>query len=391
MNKITVESFNKKISIERVLCHFKGSKLSPTVVIIAGIHGNERAGVFAAKKVINSIRSENINCKGNLIIISGNLNALKKNIRFDTVDLNRLWTCENISHLISSKNGFNEDVKEQLQIYHLIKDVLSNNKGPFFFIDLHSTSALTKPFITISDSLNNRKFASKFSIPVVLGIEEYLDGPLLTYMNEFGHRALGFEGGQHLDQQTILNCEAFIWIALVESKCLEKKSVEKYSYFKNVLSGKRKIREYYEIDYRYFIQNNEKFEMINGFQNFQSIKKNQCLAQSNSKEVRASMDGKIFMPLYQSIGNDGFFIITRISLFWLEFSAIVRKLRLYQILRLLPGIKKDKSNQFTLIVNPKTVRYLALEIFHLFGYRKRVIRDHKFHFIKRDRKVTEFK
>ena len=67
----------------------------------------------------------------------------------------------------------------------------------------------------------------------------------------------------------------------------------------------------------------------------------------------------------------------------------VRKLKMHHLLRFLPGIAQDTTNKHVLIVNPKTARFLATEIFHLFGYRKKVMKDAKYHFIKRDRGVTE--
>jgi len=391
MSRDVTESFDQKIAIERVLGNIKGENDTPSVVIIAGMHGNETAGIHASKKILHKIDRDKIRFKGNLYVISGNLNALQKNIRFEKADLNRLWTHENMEHINFSKNGFNADVKEQIAIYEIIKEILVNDKGPFYFIDLHTTSSETTPFITISDSLNNRRFSSNFSIPIVLGIEEYLDGPLLTYINEFGHVALGFEGGEHHDKESIDNCEAFVWLALEASGCVSKSQIKEFSYYKNTLLEHSKKLQFYEIDYRYLINGTEDFMMINVFDNFQKIKKDQVLALSGNTQVKASMDGMIFMPLYQDQGDDGFFIITKISRIWLTLSALVRKMKLYHLLRLLPGIKMDPVHAHTLIVNPRTAKFLATEIFHLFGYRKQVIKDNKLHFIKRDRKVSEFK
>ena len=390
-NENVIESFGKKITIERVLGNIKGENDTPTVIVIAGIHGNETAGVHAAKKILQKIDTQKIKCKGNLYVISGNLNALQKNIRFEKSDLNRIWTHENIVSINTSKNGSNADVQEQIAIYKHIKELLTINKGPFYFIDLHTTSSDTTPFITISDSLNNRKFSSNFSIPIVLGIEEYLDGPLLTYINEFGHVALGFEGGQHDNSESIDNCEAFVWLALEASGCIQKSQILEFSYYKNTLLAHSKKKDFYEIDYRYLINNTEDFIMLNGFNNFEKISKDQVLALSNTIEIKANMDGMIFMPLYQNQGDDGFFIITKISRIWLHISTIVRKMKLYHLLRMLPGIKMDPIHRHTLIVNPRTAKFLTIQIFHLFGYRKQVVKDNKLHFIKRDRKVSEFK
>ncbi len=388
MNK-DIASKNKT---ERIIGNVLGEKLSPTIIIFSGIHGNENAGVSAGKNVIKKIENEHIKFQGNLFIIQGNINALKKGIRYEDVDLNRIWNKENIDKIKLSSNSFNADENEQLEIYLQIKDIFKTQKGPFYFLDLHTTSSPTVPFITISDSLNNRDFSSKFPVPIVLGIEEYLDGPLLTYLNEFGHVSLGFEAGEHFDEQSVMNCEAFIWLALVYSKCVKKSELNNLVYYKKELLKSKCTNKYkfFEIDLQYIIKKDEDFKMKSGFNNFEKIKNNQKLAKSNGKDVRAAMNGRIFMPLYQELGNDGFFIITRISYFWLKTSLIVRKLNTHHFLRLLPGIEKDPYNSYTLNVNPKTAKFLTKEIFHLFGYRKQVLKDDRFHFIKRDRKITEF-
>lgn len=390
INPIEIESFSQKISVQRILGKVVGSKQFPTVIALGGIHGNERAGVNALLKVFETIRSEKISLKGNFYGISGNINAISQNIRFQNVDLNRIWTKEQLLKLYLEEDDLDEESKEQKEIYHIIKNILETEKGPFYFLDLHTTSADTQPFITISDSLNNRKYSANFSIPTILGIEEYLDGPLLTYINEFGHIALGFEAGQHDKEVSVDNCVAFLWLALVAAKCVRKKDVVKYRFYKHSLSMFNETQDFYKIDFKYTIKPFEEFKMIEGYKNFQEIEKNELLAYSNNQELLAKFDGKIFMPLYQTKGDDGYFIISRLSRFWLTISRFLRKLHMHHILKLLPGVTSQKKKPHTLIVNPKTAKFLATEIFHLFGYRKKVLKKGKLYFIKRDRKVSEF-
>ena len=389
LQEVNIEAFDKKITVKRVLGSVKGTKQTPTVICIGGIHGNERAGVSALNRVFNQVEKEEISFLGNFYGLSGNLNGLQKNIRFEDVDLNRIWSAESIQIIDDSTNETYKETIEQQEIYKEIKKIVNTDEGPFYFIDLHTTSSDTNPFITISDSLNNRKFSSNFFIPTVLGIEEYLEGPLLTFINEFGHIALGFEAGQHYKNTSVDNCEAFIWLALHASGCVAEEEIKKFSYYQRILSLYKEQQEFYEINYKYEIAKDEQFEMLYGFSNFESVVQNQELAISNSKKIKASHSGKIFMPLYQKQGDDGFFIISKISKKWLLFSGLVRKLKMHHLLRFLPGIKQDTSNKHVLIVNPRTARFLATEIFHLFGYRKKVMKDSKYHFIKRDRKITE--
>ena len=389
MNRSSLETTPLYTYENRLMGKFHGAKSSPTVVVIAGIHGNERAGVHAAKNVLEKIKSDKIVFDGNLFFILGNINALNKRIRFEKIDLNRIWRNKNMEDLFNSEEDPIQEVKEQLDIYELIKEILENENGPFYFLDLHTTSSSSVPFITISDSLNNRKFSSNFPIPVVLGIEEYLDGPLLTFINEYGHIALGFEGGSHEDPASVANCEAFIWKALVRSDCVQKSQVKDLEKYKLLLADLCCNYQFFAINYRYLIENGEKFEMKLGFTNFEPIEKGQLLAISNGKEIRSKETGRIFMPLYQDLGEDGFFVLHKISKFWLKTSIIVRKLKINQFLRLIPGVRQERGNNFTLIVNPKIARFMTKEIFHLFGYRQQIYKDDKLHYIKRDRKVTD--
>lgn len=375
---------------KRVLGRFYGIDDSPTVVIFAGIHGNEKAGVYAAKRVVQKIMDKNLKFNGNVHLILGNINALNKGIRFDQIDLNRIWRNENIQDLKLLESQVNGELKEQRDIFAIIRDLLIEAKGPFYFLDLHTTSAASVPFITISDSLNNRKFSSNFQVPVVLGIEEYLDGPLLTFINEYGHIALGFEGGAHDAPSSIVNCEAFIWKALVHSKCIDKSELTDYKQYQQIFTDLGCKYQFFAIKYRYELQENENFRMLSGFENFEPIKKNELLAKSNGELIKSPRKGRIFMPLYQKLGEDGFFILKRVSKFWLNASIIARKLKINHFLRLVPGINKDPSNNYTLIVDPKVARYMTVQIFHLFGYRQQIFKDDKLHFIKRDRKVTKF-
>lgn len=382
-----MESFTRE---KRILGKFYGTKNSPTVIVFAGIHGNEKAGVLASRNVIAKIRERNLKLRGNLHIILGNINALNKGVRFEHVDLNRIWRNTNIEQLGGDDKGFNAEVKEQKDIFVIIKNILVHEKGPFYFLDLHTTSASSVPFITISDSLNNRKFSSNFPIPVVLGIEEYLDGPLLTFINEYGHIALGFEGGSHESPSSVVNCEAFIWKSLIHAKCLKKSHLSDFQEYENTFLGLGCEYQFFAIKYRYELDQNDDFTMRPGFENFEPIEKGDYLATNNGVDINAPRGGKIFMPLYQELGEDGFFILQKISKFWLNASIVARKLKVNQFLRLVPGVKKDPENNYTLIVNPKVARFMATPIFHLFGYRQQIFKDNKLHFIKRDRKISEF-
>lgn len=370
----------------RLIGYVKGNYKYLTVIAFGGIHGNEIAGVKALENVISSLESDQVSFRGNFYAIKGNLKAINENKRFIDVDLNRIWTRRRVNELEETDSSESE-ISEQKELYSLIKKIVATNRGPYYFLDLHTTSSNTSPFITISDSLNNRKFSYRFKLPIILGIEEYLNGPLLTFLNEFGHISLGFEAGKHEDENSIRNCESFVWLALAHSRCITRRSFKNYQKHKDVLKPYESATFYHILE-KYTIQENEDFKMEQGFTNFQKIEKGKLLAHSNGGEVRAEKSAQIFMPLYQKQGEDGFFIISKLSSFWLNLSRVVRKLHLYKLLPLLPGVKK--ASHYTMRVNPKTANILTTEIFHLFGYRMRVKKGERWFFTKRDRKVVRF-
>lgn len=382
-------SFDEYIDLQRNLGSITNQKEGATIIAFGGIHGNERAGVHALIHVFDEINKKKIPLYGNFYGIAGNLNALEKNIRFENVDLNRIWKEDNLKKIKLTKVLDSEN-KELKEIYTIIKTILQKHKGPFYFLDLHTTSSKTQPFITISDSLNNRSFSSNFNIPTILGIEEFLEGPLLTFINEFGHVALGFEAGQHEAQSSVKNCEAFLWLSLIATQIIHKKDLEQYNSYLTLLAKHNLEQEFYEIDFKHTISPSEDFKMLPNFTNFQKIKQGEVLAIADKMIVNAPISGRIFMPLYQNKGEDGFFIIRKISKIWLHISRLFRKLKFDAVLRILPGVKASKENKYTLIVNRKTAKFLALEIFHLFGYRKKVLKNDYFYFIRRDRSVRKF-
>jgi predicted deacylase len=389
MIRVKIPALKKNIEVERLITSIKGSRETPTVIFIAGIHGNETSGLYAVQQVLEEIKQRDLWIRGNVYAIAGNMNALKRGVRYTRLDLNRIWTHEHIERINGNADDFVDEEYELIAMYSLIKQLMATEKGPFYFLDMHSTSAHTTPFITISDSINNRKFSSKFPVPVVLGIEEYLDGPLLSYINEFGHMALGFESGQHDDFRAVKASEAFVWLSLVHAGCLNKKSVPYYKGCVEALEAPKSLAgEFFEIDFRYALNGNSKFRMHPNFINFDPIKRYQSLAEDHGTAIEAPITGRVFMPLYQEMGEEGFFVVTHISKFWLVLSKWLRRVHFHNVLRLLPGIRRHKSNKYILEVDPKTARFLATEIFHLFGYRKKIDKDDHWLFIKRDRKVA---
>ena len=366
MTKVHSKALNKTIETERIIGHIKGDEPGPTLVFMGGIHGNEPAGVFALHRVLELLKD--VPLKGNIYALAGNLSALTASERFHTEDLNRVWTQERMQTL-HSKAAPNPDVAEQIVLHKVLEEIISKHDEPFYFFDMHTTSSETPPFLTVNDSLLNRYFTAQYPLPTILGIEEYLDGPILSYMNELGYVAFGFEAGQHDDMSSIENCISFICLSMIYTGAVEQSQLDYHKYHDSLDKYTRDRTYIFEIEYRYLIEQGEQFRMEPGFYNFQKIKEDQHLATSNGHPIKATNDGRIFMPLYQPQGSDGFFTIKQIWKPFLKLSEFIRKYRLDRLLAILPGVSWIDKEKSGLMVNKQIARFLAKEIFHLFGYR----------------------
>jgi len=365
------KAIDDKIKINRLIAKVEGANRGPTVVFFGGIHGNETAGVLAIREALTSLNSKRI--KGTVYGIAGNLKALESQQRYIDEDLNRLWTKERIIN-IKNKLSLNPEEEELTEILSLINTILENNKPPFYFIDLHTTSSKTLPFITVNDALINRKFSKQFPVPIVLGIEEYLNGPLLSYINEKGYLSLGFESGQHNDIRAITNSVAFIYLTLVNSGVLKETNLPDYTKYYNQLQTQAAgLINIFEITYLHKIKVDETFKMHDGFKSFQAIKKGTTVATSNGNTIKAKQNGVMFMPLYQKQGAEGFFIIKPIPNFLLKLSNALRRIKTDRLLALLPGISWVNKSEGILQVNLKVTKFFAKSLFHLLGYRNKQI------------------
>lgn len=364
---------------DRIIGKVTGSTPGSTLICIAGMHGNEPAGISALQRIFDCIDKNNLPIRGQLIGLSGNLQALENHSRFIDQDLNRGWVRDRIATLMSDPDTCQlaED-REILALATEIDRIIGENTGPFYFIDLHTTSGESPPFSIIADTLRNRAFAFHFPIPIILGLEEHLDGTLLEYLGNLGHITMVIEGGQHDNQESVERIEAGIWIAMQACGILANGLSSRADNGWKILSDSTdSLPKVLEVRYRHEIAPPNGFKMKPGYTSFQFVKENQLLAHDDSGEVRAAESGRILMPLYQSLGDDGFFLVREFRPVWLVISAFLRKLRLDDIVHLLPGVQRDPLHRGRLIVNRRVARWLVLQLFHLLGYRKRELKgDH---------------
>ncbi|HMQ03016.1 MAG TPA: succinylglutamate desuccinylase/aspartoacylase family protein [Pyrinomonadaceae bacterium] len=362
---------HSNIEHSHLIGQYVGYANGPTLMIFGSVHGNEIAGKQALIRVSERLRNGEFQLSGRIYFFVGNRRAVEKGVRFIDSDLNRHWTAENIERntngRVESGPGLSED-REQAELLASIIPILETANDEVYAVDLHSTSAEGVPFATVGDTLRNRAFAQKFPVTILLGIEEQLEGTLLEFLNNQGAVTLGYEGGQHFAATTIETHEALVWRALVNAGIIEERTeLRDFHERLKTVTGRPRI---VEIRYRHAITEESRFEMLPGFTNFDPIRKRQLLAKDAHGKVAAGESGLMLMPLYQKLGEDGFFIGREVSPFWIWLSGVLRRLHVGNIMHLLPGVSETQNNPDVLLINTTVARFFPLQIFHLLGFRK---------------------
>jgi predicted deacylase len=359
---------------------YGGQQPGPLIICIGGMHGNEPAGVFAARRVLQELSARHPPFKGKLVAMTGNRAALARGCRYVSEDFNRMWLPERIAALDSGtiQATLNTEQRECQELMMALDATLAGHRGPVTFLDLHTTSAAGIPFAIVADTLVNRRLALSIPAPIILGLEEQLDGTALNYMNDRGYAAVGFEGGQNEASTSIDHNEAALWTILIAAGCLPEHSVAQAAAARAVLAARTGgVPRIVEVRYRHAIEPADEFMMRPGCASFQPVTRGEVLAHDRHGPVLARESGRILLPLYQSQGSDGFFLVREVSPRWLQVSALMRRVRMERVLPALPGIRRDARRPDTFIVDPKVARWLAVDFFHLLGYRRRRSEDGK--------------
>lgn len=281
----------------------------PFLLVSGGIHGNERSGVLALERVFSRLYEGKPKIKGKVIGVTGNLAALAKGVRMIDKDLNRVCKPEYAEKL---KNGMKADSQEGVEFHELAMIIEEIEKDPqqkrIFFMDLHTTSSRTAPYISVNKKKENFDFAKKMPLPVVKGIEKFIPGHFDHFLTLKGHTGFTMEAGQHDDLRSVDFHEAAIWVVLVDIGMLDMADVD-YRHYHQMLKSSSPTQDNFEVTFRLNLEKNQEFAMEPGFENFSQVKRGQLLAKLEGEKILADKDSRVFLPLYQKQGSDGFFIV----------------------------------------------------------------------------------
>lgn len=351
-----------------------GDLPGPTLIVVAGIHGNEKAGTRASRRVLATLERRKSRVMGELVAFAGNLGAMRASVRYRHRDMNRVWTKERIADVERrSRVGEPLDVEdeEQLDLLTVIRAAVARARGPVHLIDLHTTSAHGVPFVLFGDTLPQRRFASALPLPLLIGLEEQVDGTLSGYFTTQGLVTCTVEGGQHEDPGSIDNLEAALLLGAESAGLFGPGIISETAAAFSLLERRRgDLPRVLEVISRHAITEADQFVMEPGFINLARAKQGQLLARDRNGAIRAAKDGMVILPLYQGQGADGFFWGREVSPARLRLSEALRQMKLDRFLHLLPGIARHPQEPAKLVVDERASKLYQLDMFHMLGYRR---------------------
>ena len=293
---------------DRELGRIIGDEPGATLVAVAGIHGNEPAGIHAAQRVLRRLGERPGSVRGELVVLAGNFAALRRGVRYQRADLNRAWTRECVD-AVRAMAAHAEEELEQLELLAAIEATEQRSRGARLLVDLHTSSAPGIPFLMVHDDDPHRAFVASLGIPALLGLDAHIRGVLSQYMSSRGWISFAVEGGQHTAPDAVDALEAVLWKSLHGANLLADDGfAPEVRRSGELLDGCRgELPRMLEVCGRHAIVPEDRFVMEAGFRNIHRAGKGQLLARDARGEIRATEDGLVILPLYQGLGSDGFF------------------------------------------------------------------------------------
>ena len=308
---------------KRIIGEYQGTEKGPLLVVFGNMHGNEPAGFKAIDLMIKMIEVEPItnpefNFKGKFLGITGNLKAANKGVRFIDKDLNRCWSSDIIEKINKNPHDkLNAEEKEIKEIIALLKHKIDEYQpDKLYVLDLHTTSSTGGIFTIVPDIKESVEIALKLNAPVILGLLNGVKGTSTEYFSGYFHNvpsvSLTFESGNHDDILSVNRAIAAMTNLMTIIGNFESQHVENRHnmLLKEFSKGLPKLSK---LLCKHHITPEDKFVMNPGYENFQKIEKGEILAKDKNGIIKSPYKGRILMPLYQKLGEDGFFIIKEIS------------------------------------------------------------------------------
>lgn len=313
------------MSVNRIIGKYTGTKKGPLLIVTAGMHGNEPAGIQALELIskmleVEPLTNPSFDFCGRFIGLRGNLQAIQAGERFIKTDLNREWTSENVNRIRNTPLELlqNEDL-ELYEILSVIEEELETYQpDKFVLLDLHTTTAYGGIFSIATDDPESVRIGVELHAPVIKGMLKGIDGTTLHYFNNKNFKpetvAVCFESGQHQEHLSVNRAIAAITNCMRTIGCVRAEDVEN-RHDALLIEYSRYLPKVADLIMCHSIKQGDEFQMMPNYKNFQKVQKGELLAHDRHGPIFAEAAGRLLMPLYQKQGNDGFFLIQAVEAF----------------------------------------------------------------------------
>jgi succinylglutamate desuccinylase len=251
----------------------------PTSIILAGVHGDEKCGIDAFKKIVPNLRIE----KGTVLFGYGNPRAIEKSVRFVDVNLNRMF----------KDDKYLSDIEKESYEYkraQFLKKYLSQADA---LLDVHASNTKdSTPFIICeANALNISQY-----LPVnlqVSGFDNVEPGGTDYYMNSIGKIGICVECGYIEDpKSTEIAAESIF--AFLKAR----------GHIKNDTFPTKRV--HIQIRDLYKTKTNN-FTLSKTFKDFEQVVKDQVIGIDGSSEIKAERNGVIlFARNRNQVGSEAF-------------------------------------------------------------------------------------
>ncbi len=364
-------------SADPVIGTWDTGRPGPTVVAVGALHGNEPSGLLALGRVLAHLRQAEVPLRGRFVGLVGNRAAHAARVRYHVRDLNRGWDDARVGALLARPPA-DDDAEDRAQraLLGVLAPLLAAATEPLVFVDLHSMSSHGPPFAVLGDTLRNRRVGLSLCIPVVLGLDETIDGTLMGWLVDQGHVGVGVEAGQHEDPASIdVHC-SILWLTLAAAGAVDEGMCPWLPEHRRSLRGHAlDLPAVLELRHHHRTPAGDGFVMRPGFRNFARVRAGDALADDAQGVITAPFSGHLMLPRYQPQGDDGFFMASSVRRVWLDLSARLRATKAHRWITRLPGVVPHPDLPDHYRVEAHRIRHHVVNVFHLLGYRRRHVEE----------------
>jgi succinylglutamate desuccinylase len=249
-----------------IIKELKGKLPGKTIAVFSGIHGNEKVGVLVVKKMMKTLKIE----RGTVYLVIANQDAIKKNLRFVSRNLNRCFYKEN-------KGKASEDV--------IARELMKLLEKCDALLDIHAYhDPIGTPFIICSKK--NLELAKIFNTKNISYDWKNLErGATDGFMESENKPGICLECGVIREYKNNL--------------AFAEKSILSFLRYFELIPGKLKVsqdRRIYSRPQRIIISNGEKYSFSKKFKSFEKLTEGKVFLEQGKKQFKAKKNEIIIFP-----------------------------------------------------------------------------------------------